>query len=187
MHLFRAEDSFPSRIREDLESLTSTQSREQEEIKKLLEEALNNEVLGHLTKQIEKQVDVCIDNTVKKLVEAELENHVSKELRDQVDKQRSELLSLQIKIHNSEVKRANSFIKTRKQFGESLQYLLDEKGRPSDIFPKTVDQLLEYHDAKVLQLVKFYGMDNPDLKSKIPNLNWFLREIGVTYQSNLLG
>ena len=37
-------------------------------------------------------------------------------------------------------------------------------------------------DAKVLQLVNHYGMENPDPKLKVPNLNWFLRAIGVTYQ-----
>ena len=30
--------------------------------------------------------------------------------------------------------------------------------------------------------MKHYNMEKPDPKSKIPNLNWFLREIGVTYQ-----
>ena len=35
---------------------------------------------------------------------------------------------------------------------------------------------------KVVELVRFYGMEVPDQKSKVPNLNWFLREIGITYQ-----
>ena len=37
-------------------------------------------------------------------------------------------------------------------------------------------------DAKVVELVKFYGMKDFDQQSKTPNLNWFIREIGVTYQ-----
>ena len=44
-----------------------------------------------------------------------------------------------------EAKRANSFVKTQKHFNESLQSILDNKGRPSDIFPKTVNELLEFN------------------------------------------
>jgi len=180
-------DESLDQIRREIQSLTSTQSTEQEEIKKLLEDALNTEVLQYLSGQIEEQIDTCIEKNVAKLVEDELNKFIPKELRDQVDRQRTDLLVLQVKIHNSEAKRANSFIKTQKHFNENLQSLLDEKGRPSDIFPKSVNDLLRFNDAKVLQLVKHYGMDNPDPKSKVPNLDWFLRTIGVTYQSNFLG
>jgi len=175
-------DGSLEQIRKDLGSLTSTQSTEQEEIRKLLEDALNTDVLKYLTDHIETQIDACINQTVNTLVEAELDKYVPKQVRDQVEKQRADLLSLQVKIHNSEARRANSFIKTQKHFGENLQHLLDERGYPCDIFPATVNQLLGYDDAKVLQLVKFYHMEKPDPKSKIPNLNWFLRMIGVTYQ-----
>ena len=43
-----------------------------------------------------------------------------------------------------EAKRANSFIKTQKHFGENLRELVDDRGRPSDIFPKTVNDLLVF-------------------------------------------
>ena len=43
-----------------------------------------------------------------------------------------------------EAKRANSFIKTQKHFGENLHPLLNYKGRPSEDFPKTVNNLLEF-------------------------------------------
>ena len=33
-----------------------------------------------------------------------------------------------------------------------------------------------------MELVKFYGMEAPNRTSKVPNINWFLREIGVAYQ-----
>ncbi|KAF9788466.1 hypothetical protein BJ322DRAFT_634987 [Thelephora terrestris] len=180
-------DKSLEQIRKDLGVLTSTQSSEQDEIKTLLEDSLNNEVLQHISAQIERQIDTCIDETVNKLVEEELDKYVPKDVRSQVDKQRTELLTLQIQIHNSEARRSNSFIKTQKHFNENLQYLLDQGGRRSDIFPRTVNELLAYNDQKVLQLVQFFGMEHPDNNSKIPNLNWFLRIIGVTYQSNLLG
>ena len=83
-----------------------------------------------------------------------------------MDAQRSGLLSLQVDIHNSlsilcingailshdsfpddifrEARRANSFIKTQKHFGENLHGLLNSKGRPSDTFPKTVNDLLAF-------------------------------------------
>lgn len=116
--------------------------------------------------QVERQINVCIDTTVARLIEEELDNHVPKKLREQVDKQRLDLLQLQVEIHNSlsifhidgaaldhnsstndlsrEARRANSFIKTQKHFGENLHHLLDSKGRSSDIFPKTVNDLLSY-------------------------------------------
>ena len=95
----------------------------------------------------------------------------------------------------------NSFIKIPKHFNESLQPILDSKGRVSESFPKNVNELLNFSsksgfyfisvsfpiysptpDAQIFQLVKFYGMEKPDPESKFPNVNWFLRQIGVTYQ-----
>ena len=43
----------------------------------------------------------------------------------------------------SEARRSNSFIKTPKQFGETLQYLINDKGAKSELFPKSVKELLE--------------------------------------------
>jgi len=116
--------------------------------------------------QVEQEIDTCINSSVAKLVEEELNKYVPKDLRDTVDKQRSDLLLLQVEIHNSlsilrfggaklnydsstnnlpsEARRANSFIKTQKHFNENLHELLDSRGRPSDIFPKTVNDLLGF-------------------------------------------
>jgi len=105
-------------------------------------------------------------------------------------------------IFHREAQRSNSFIKTPRQFGENLQHLINEKGLKSDLFPKTVNDLLALEgqlnisrlsspashlptkvtDAKVAELVKFYGLKDSSQKTKAQNLNWFLREIGVTYQ-----
>jgi hypothetical protein len=57
--------------------------------------------LTHNPLQVERQIDLSIDSTVKKLVEEELNKYVPKEIRDQVDRQKSDLLSLQVQIHNS--------------------------------------------------------------------------------------
>lgn len=105
-------------------------------------------------------------------------------------------------IFHSEAQRSNSFIKTPKQFGEPLQHLINERGSKCDLFPKTVNDLLalegqlnisrlnppashlptEITDKKVAELVSFYGSKDSNQKPKAQNLNWFLREIGVTYQ-----
>ena len=37
-------------------------------------------------------------------------------------------------------------------------------------------------DGQLLQLVKFYGMNNPDKKSRSGNINWFLQFSGVAFQ-----
>lgn len=49
-----------------------------------------------------------------------------------------------------EARRSNSFIKTLKHFNENLQYLLDDKGRPCDVFPKTVNELLKFDGQPTL-------------------------------------
>ena len=127
--------------------------------------SLANCRLTHNTLQVESQIDKNIESTVKTLVEDELNKYVPKEIRDKVDRQRSDLLSLQVGIHNSlsilhidsgaftcnlfinyplsEAKRANSFIKTQKHFGEALQPLLNDKAHQIDIFPKSVNELLK--------------------------------------------
>jgi len=153
----------------------------------MLDEALNNEVLQHLTKEIENQIDKCVDQTVAGLVEEELNKYIPKQLREDVDRQRVEIHQLHVDIHNAEARRANSYIKTPKHFGENLQPLINEKKAKCEFFPKTVSELLAFDDAKVLKLVNFYGMKNPDKNSRVPNLNWLLRTIGVSYQFNFLG
>lgn len=44
----------------------------------------------------------------------------------------------------SEARRVNGSVKTRKQFGEGLHHLLNERGAKSDLFPQTVNQLLDF-------------------------------------------
>jgi len=169
-------------VRAELEALTSTQTSEQEQIKKLLEESLNTEVLRHLTKEIEAEIEICIEKNIVGLVEGELNKFIPKEIRQKVDEQELEVQQFYVKLQNSEARRSNSFIETPRQFRENLQHLVNESGDKSDLFPKTVKDLLELEAEKVIALVGFYGMEAPDQKSKVPNLNWFLREIGVTYQ-----
>jgi len=102
----------------------------------------------------------------------------------------------------SEARRSNSFIKTQKQFGEGLHHLINGRGSKCDLFPKTVKDLLELEgqlyvsrfslpashsltwiaDPKIVKLVEFYGLKDPGPGSRAASLNWFLREIGVTYQ-----
>jgi len=102
----------------------------------------------------------------------------------------------------SEARRSNSFIKTQKQFGEGLHHLINERGSKSDLFPNSVKDLLELEsqlyvsrfslpaghsltwivDPKIVELIQFYGVKDPDPNLRALNLNWFLREIGVTYQ-----
>ena len=45
-------------------------------------------------------------------------------------------------VCHSEARRANSFVKTPKQFNEPLQHLLNAKGAVCGTFPKTVNDLL---------------------------------------------
>jgi len=35
---------------------------------------------------------------------------------------------------------------------------------------------------KVMELVRFYDMETPNQTSRVPNINWFLSEMGVAYQ-----
>ena len=86
----------------------------------MLEEALNAEVLQHLTKEskrqclldmfampvynpgeVELQIDKQIDSTIAGLVEEELDNYIPRELRKEVDDQRTDIQRLQVQIHNS--------------------------------------------------------------------------------------
>jgi len=133
------------------------------------------------------RIQESIENNVAALVEEQLDKYVPKELREKVDTQRVDMQTLHVNIHNSEARRANSSIKTPKQFNEQLQYLVGNKGTQCPLFPKTVTNLLEMEDAKTIELVKFFGNDKVDTKSRIPNVNWFLRYIGVAYQPHFLG
>jgi len=121
-----------------------------------------------------------------------------------VDKQRADLLSLQVEIHNSlsilcidsttpnsdsfaydlsrEAKRANSFVKTQKQFNENLHELLNEKGHPSDIFPKTVNDLLELESQSTLSILALRLPAHSDCRRQGPRACEVLRDEKTRFQ-----
>jgi len=85
----------------------------------MLEDALNAEVLKHLTNEskqclvdvlvilvydpskVESQIDTAIERTVAGLVDAELDNYIPRALREKVDTQRLDIQKLHVQIHNT--------------------------------------------------------------------------------------
>jgi len=168
-----------SQLRVKLDSITV--ERGIAEIDASLKTMLQGEIFKHLSEEIERQINDKIEELVNKQVDEELNKLIPKALRDQVASQRQELTTVHCELHNSESCRANSLIKTQKQFNDPLHTIVNNKSVASPIFPENVNSLLGFSDEKVRELVLFYGLP-PPLESRSANVNWFLRTCGVAYQ-----
>ncbi|GJE97303.1 hypothetical protein PsYK624_135190 [Phanerochaete sordida] len=171
-----------NRVREEMRDSDRKQDEQIEEIKVLLENALQREIVDHLRTLIEAGVLEQIDQAVKERVTAELPRVLPRSAQDEVKVYRKQLQEVQRALHNSESRRANSLLRTsRTNLTEELHTIYKADGTISQIFPKNLDALFSMDIETARQLLEEYGMWDP-MKSREKNLNAFMQFCGVNYQ-----
>ncbi|KAI0820993.1 hypothetical protein BC629DRAFT_1587331 [Irpex lacteus] len=173
-----------NKVRKEMEESDRKQEAQIEEIKVLLENALQHEIIEHLRGLIEAGVMEQIDEIVKEQVATEMPRLIPRSLQDEVAHHRRQLEDVQRALHNSESRRANALLRTTK-LTEPLHTIYKTDGTISDLFPKTLQALFAMNPESAQQLLEEYGMTDVS-ESRERNLNRFMQFCGVSYQLKVL-
>ncbi|KAI0343513.1 hypothetical protein BDW22DRAFT_1428102 [Trametopsis cervina] len=173
-----------NKVRREMEESGRKQEASIEEIKALLENALQHEIIEHLRELIEAGVMEQIDDIVQEQVAAELPRLIPQSLQDEVANHQRQLEDVQKALHNSESRRANALLRTTK-LTEPLHTIYKHDGTISSLFPKSLQTLFAMDSESAQQLLEEYGMSDIS-ESRERNLNRFMQFCGVTYQLKVL-
>ncbi|KAG8708119.1 hypothetical protein FRC08_000105 [Ceratobasidium sp. 394] len=150
-----------------------------EEIKKLLREVAQEQIVEHLRSQVAEQVLEVIDDFVEQEVQRNLEEIIPVELQRQVEEQKKQLEDVRRSLHNSEARRANALLRST-HMTDPLHKLLLPNGMVSADFPEHLGELFAMDGVQAKRLLGEYGIEPSESREK--NLNRFMQFIGVSYQ-----
>ncbi|KAF8584311.1 hypothetical protein K439DRAFT_1567723 [Ramaria rubella] len=168
-------------LRKHIQLQDRRQEEKIDEIKVLLKDVLQNDIVEHLRGKVAEHISDQIDEQVRAQVEQQLlTNHIPVTLQDQVADHRRQLDDVKRALHNSESRRANALLRSN-HLADPLHTLLMTDGQVSALFPKDLTALFGLDGPTSRQLVVDYGL--PDLgDSREKNLNRFMQFCGVAYQ-----
>ncbi|KDR75618.1 hypothetical protein GALMADRAFT_1330576 [Galerina marginata CBS 339.88] len=150
------------------------------EIQHILDELLENQVVEEMRKHVEQVIANQIDGLVKEHVAECLKTHIPQELQSEVESSRRELEELDLRLHNSESRRANGNLRHNKA-DDLLATMLMPDGTVSTYYPKDLKGLFELDGETTKALMADYGLPEPT-GSRDHNLNRFMQFCGVRYQ-----
>ncbi|GAB1526654.1 hypothetical protein RhiTH_009826 [Rhizoctonia solani] len=150
-----------------------------EEIKKLLREVAQEQIVEHLRNSVADQVIEIIDDFVEEEVRKQLDEIIPVELQNQVVEQKKQLEEVRRSLHNSEARRANALLRST-HMTDALHKLLLPSGMVSADFPDNLGELFAMDGPQAKRLLEEYGIDASESREK--NLNRFMQFIGVSYQ-----
>ncbi|KAB5589556.1 hypothetical protein CTheo_6999 [Ceratobasidium theobromae] len=150
-----------------------------EEIKKLLREVAQEQIVDHLRNAVADQVMEIIDEFVEQEVKKLLDDIIPVELQNQVVEQKRQLEEVRRSLHNSEARRANALLRST-HMTDALHKLLLPSGMVSADFPDNLGGLFAMDGPQAKRLLEEYGIDASESREK--NLNRFMQFIGVSYQ-----
>ncbi|KAI0915342.1 hypothetical protein AcV5_003841 [Taiwanofungus camphoratus] len=167
-------------VQKQLQAQDKKQEEQIEEIKNLLQEVLQNDIVQHLKELIEQGILSQIDQLVEEQVALQLPHHIPKELQDELASHRRQLEEVQRALHNSESRRANAQLRTARMH-DALHTIFKPDGGVSAMFPKDLGSLFSIDDETAKTLMQEYNL--PDISdSRERNVNRFMQFCGVSYQ-----
>ncbi|KAG7449703.1 uncharacterized protein BT62DRAFT_963124 [Guyanagaster necrorhizus] len=177
-------------LSKDIEAITNDISdqdkkRQQDllEIKLILDDFLDNQIINTLKAQVEEDVNKEIDRLVEIHVKEHLEQyHTPEAVKAKVQESKCDLERERRRLHNSESKRANSLLRQRD--GNLLLntiYADDGEGEVSKDYPRTLKDLFDLDATMCKSLATEYKLPGVS-DSREKNLNLLLRFFGIAYQ-----
>ncbi|ELU36656.1 hypothetical protein AG1IA_09315 [Rhizoctonia solani AG-1 IA] len=164
-----------------LMQFVSRQDENIEEIKKLLREVAQEQIVEHLRNSgafpfLADQVMEIIDDFVEEEVRKQLDEIIPVELQNQVVEQKKQLEEVR---RSFEARRANALLRST-HMTDALHKLLLPSGMVSADFPDNLGELFAMDGPQAKRLLEEYGIDASESREK--NLNRFMQFIGVSYQ-----
>lgn len=157
------------------------QDDQMENIKNLLRNVYKTEIIPFVEAEIERQITERLEAQVEEEVEACLMVLVPEILQQQLLEHQLQLEEVEISLHNSEARRANSLLRSDHLFDAIVPLKKPDGTGVSELFPKDLAGLFSLSGEEAMQLVEEYGLPNVG-ESRERNLNRFLQHCGVVYQ-----
>jgi len=155
------------------------QQDKMEDIKVILSEVLQGEIVEFLKGVIEGEVEEMIDKEVEEQVAERLQKHIPPHLREMVDAHKKQLDDVTKNLHNVEARRRNAAL--RHQQGDGTIHPLHlSSAQPSENFPKNLDDLVNVEAEKLANLMVEYGL--APTESREQNLNHFMKFCHIGYE-----
>lgn len=167
-------------VRKDMQDQDQKHEAQIEEIKDLLQEVLEADVVDHLKNLIKQQILEDIGELVKQQVAEQLPHYIPQELQDEVATYQRQLQEVERALHNSESRRINIHLRTS-QNQDRLCAILKSDGAVSPLFPRTLNELFSMNDATAKRLMREYELEDIS-ESRERNVNRFMQFCGVSYQ-----
>ncbi|TCD64386.1 hypothetical protein EIP91_004133 [Steccherinum ochraceum] len=169
-----------NKVRKEMEVQDRKVDEQVEEIKELLQRALQIEIVEHLRQVIEGGILEQIDREVKEHVAQILPSYFPQDLVEEVETYKQQLDEVQRALHNSESRRANSQLRSNK-LTDPLHTIYKTDGTISTLFPRDVKSLFSMDAETAIQLLEEYGMSDVST-TRERNVNRFMQFCGVSYQ-----
>jgi len=155
------------------------QQEKMEDIRVILSEVLQVEVVEFLKGVIEEEVEAMINKEVEEQVADRLQKHIPPHLREMVDAHKKQLDDVTRNLHNVEARRRNAAL--RHQHGDGTIHPLHlPSAQPSESFPKNIDELINVEAERLANLMLEYGVEPGP--SRDQNLNKFMKFCHIGYE-----
>jgi len=151
-----------------------------QEIKLILKNVLDCEVVELLKKQAEEDIAREIDQLVAEQVAICLKDHIPQELQEEVENQQMILEEVRRDLHNSESRRSNAALRTD-HGDDSLQVIFKADGTVPTAYPPNLQALFDMDAPTSRALMLEYGLPGSS-ESRERNLNRLMQFLGVRYQ-----
>ncbi|KAJ7503058.1 hypothetical protein B0H11DRAFT_617360 [Mycena galericulata] len=167
-------------IRKQLKDQDQRQKEGIHEIKLILDDVLQREVVELLKKQVEEDVARETEELVAQQVAICLKTHIPQDLQDEVADQQRILEEVRRDLHNSENRRSNAALRSNHE-DDNLQVIYKADGSVPDNYPPNLKALFEMDAATSRALMTEYELlDCSDSRER--NLNRLMQFFGVRYQ-----
>ncbi|KAF4620953.1 hypothetical protein D9613_000913 [Agrocybe pediades] len=150
------------------------------EIQGILDDMLESQIVANMRKQVEQEIADHIESLVQEQVAECLKDHIPQELQDEIAMSKRELDELNLRLHNSESRRANGNLRQNKP-DEPLATMFMPDGNVSGNYPKDLKSLFELDAESIKKIMQDYGLPEPT-DSRDHNLNRLMQFCGVRYQ-----
>lgn len=152
------------------------------EIQNILDDMLKNQIMEAMREQVEEEIKSQIDELVREQVAQCLKEHIPPALQDEFAMSKRELEELNLRLHNSESRRANGKLRAEKP-DDALATMLMTNGIVSAAYPKDLKGLFSLDADAVNALIADYELPAPaEARDGSRNLNRLMHYCGVRYQ-----
>ncbi|KAF5322068.1 hypothetical protein D9619_001639 [Psilocybe cf. subviscida] len=169
-----------SELRDQMRNQDQKHKEALTEIQSILDDLLQTQIQDSMRQKVEEEITAQIDDMVKEYVAECLKAHIPQDLQEEVAMSKKELEELNLRLHNSESRRANGKLRSNKPNDLlATMYMLD--GQVSSNYPKDLKGLFTLRLDKIKTLMTEYGLPNIT-ESRESNLNRLMQFCGVRYQ-----